>query len=408
MGSRAFVLIKRLLLAFLCGSLLTQWVKAEEAPIVQVRDVRIEYTFNVQLHMSVTFESEVPLAAAVLFLQQEEQSEIAVGPVEVNSKGNADFTYDIGHNPLQPFTMILYWFAVTSHNGQHLLTPKYQFFYKDNRFNWQTLEDDLFHVHWYKGDVIFAQEVLTVAQNGKARAQEFLPLDLPGEVDIYVYDNTQTLQSVLRLTTQKWVAGHAYPESGVILVSLPNGPEQRLEMERQIPHELMHLMLYQRTGKEYANLPMWLTEGLASVTELYPNPDYQIILEDAYRNDTLLPMSSLCVSFPNETAEALLAYAEAASFVRYLHTHHGTSGLEKLIHEYTVVSDCDQGIERALGASLAQMETRWKQEVFIRQKRGTEIESLIPWITLLLIVITAPLILSLLSLGQRKTKPMGG
>jgi hypothetical protein len=405
---RSLVVLGRLLLTLLCIQFHTRPAQADDSSAVQVTDVHIEYTFDVQLNMNVTFASEIPIVEAALFLQQDEQPEIGVGPVGVNSDGKAVFIHDLAQHPLRPFSTVLYWFAVTLQNGEHHFTPKYQFFYQDNRFDWQTIEGDIFRVHWYQGNVISAQEILSVAQKGRMRAQNLLSQDLTGMVDIYVYDNPQALQAALRLTAQKWVAGQAYPDVGVILVSLPDGPEKNLEMERQIPHELMHLMLFQKTGKNYVNLPLWLAEGLASVNELYPNPDYQIILEDAYQNERLLPLSSLCRSFPNETAEALLAYAESASFVRFLQIHYDSSGLEKLVLEYVATNNCEQGIEHALGASLTQMESRWKREVFSKQTRQNRTESLIPWLVLMMVVLAAPLILSIVLLRQKITKPVGG
>lgn len=397
-----------LFIALLCFSLYPERALAESVPTVQVTDVQIEYEFDTQLTIGATFTSESPITEAVLFLQQGEQPEIAIGPIKTISGSKAHFTYNLSQNPLRPFSLVFYWFAVTLENGQHQLTPKYQFFYLDNRFEWQTLEDDAFQVHWYQGDVIFAQEVLGVAQSGWHRVQEFLPLELPDEVNIYIYDSVQALQAALRLTTERWVAGHADPEMGVILVSLPVGPEQRLEMERQIPHELMHLMLYQKTGKAYANLPLWFTEGLASAAELYPNPDYQVLLEDAYRNNTLLPLSSLCRSFPNDTAGALLAYAEAASFVRFIYNHHQTSGLEKLVHEYMRGADCEQGVSRTLDASLDQLEARWKIEAFSGATHDRLLTTILPWVALLFVVLAAPLILSLALLRHKDAKLMGG
>ena len=75
-----------------------------------------------------------------------------------------------------------------------------------------------------------------------------------------------------------WVAGHANPDLGVVLVSIAPGENQSMEMERQIPHELAHVLLYRLTGPAYANLPNWLTEGIASQVEGYPNADYTQVL----------------------------------------------------------------------------------------------------------------------------------
>ena len=102
-------------------------------------------------------------------------------------------------------------------------------------------------------------------------------------------------------------------------------------MERQIPHEIMHILEYQITGTSYNQIPVWLLEGLASSAELYPNPDYQQVLEKAVDEDSLLPMSVLCQDFPRDLSGALLAYAQSNSFVRFLNQNFGTRDTLSLV-----------------------------------------------------------------------------
>jgi len=154
-----------------------------------------------------------------------------------------------------------------------------------------------------------------------------LLLPVPSGLDIYIYADSRTLQSALSPNSESWVAGHAEPDLGVIVVALPPGPDQRLLIQQRIPHELMHVLLYQSTDPGYANLPIWLSEGLASLVELYPNSDYQVLLENAVEKDSLIPMAALCPSFPRQASSALLSYAQAASFTRFLHNSYGTNRL---------------------------------------------------------------------------------
>ena len=69
-------------------------------------------------------------------------------------------------------------------------------------------------------------------------------------------------------------------------------------METLIPHELAHVMLYRNVGEGYASLPVWLSEGIASLAELYPNPDYDQALSIASQNGSLLSIEELCDTFP--------------------------------------------------------------------------------------------------------------
>jgi hypothetical protein len=189
-----------------------------------------------------------------------------------------------------------------------------------------------------------------------------------------------------------------------MVVSLPKGPEQRLEMERQIPHELMHIMLYQKVGPSYVNLPAWFNEGLSSIAELYPNPDYQVLLESAYEKGTLLPISSLCTSFPRDAAGAYLAYAESASFTRYLHEQYGSLPIDQLVRQYATGLDCERGIEVALGSSISQLERDWRRETLGEDPWLTALTNLAPWLLLLLAILAVPIVLVIVTL-RSKPKP---
>ena len=177
-------------------------------------------------------------------------------------------------------------------------------------------------------------------------------------MDIYAYASAKDMQEILQSIKKNWIGAHADPDLGVMVLSLPEGPEQRLEMERQIPHELMHILLYKMVGAGYVNLPAWLSEGLASVAELYPNPDYLVLLENAHNKGNLPSIISLCQSFPRDASGAFLAYAQSASFTRYLHQRFGSSGMERLVRQYADGLDCERGIRSGAWRSPGAARTR--------------------------------------------------
>jgi len=165
---------------------------------------------------------------------------------------------------------VVYWFEVALTNGQVLKSERSSLYYEDNRFNWSERASENFRVYWYEGDDAFARACWIVAALGLENIQKYLPLNLSEPVEIYAYTDAQEMRAALQTLSKSWVGAHTDPYLGVMVVSLPRGPEQRLEMERQIPHELMHLLLYQWLKNGYGNLPAWLNEGLASVADFTP------------------------------------------------------------------------------------------------------------------------------------------
>ena len=55
----------------------------------------------------------------------------------------------------------------------------------------------------------------------------------------------------------------------------------------------------------------------------------------------------------------MLAYAQSASLTRYIQARYGNQALQALLAAYADGLDCDAGVQRATGASLAELQTAW-------------------------------------------------
>ncbi|HLE52866.1 MAG TPA: peptidase MA family metallohydrolase [Anaerolineales bacterium] len=372
---------------------------------VEVLVEQPDYTFGQQIRFQATIQSAEPIVKVLVLTQTGDQADMLFIPASVDSQGKISAVLDLRQQPLRAFSNVDYWYHVTFQNGETATSPGYSFYLEDNRFQWDSLTSPPFVAHWYTGDITFAQEVLNIAQAGLKRAQEFLPPVLvPETVNLYIYDDAQQLQTALAHSTQNWVAGHADPNLSVILVSLPPGPEKQLEMERQIPHELMHVLLYYTNADAYAYLPAWYNEGLASMAELYPNPDYQVLLQSAFETGGLLPIASLCQSFPTDASNAMLAYAEAASFTRFISDRFGMTRLEGLMAYYAQGVDCQRGVEAVLDNDLEHLDGMWRQDTFAENLWRSALENLLPWFTLLVIVLAVPVALAISMLRRKPVR----
>ncbi len=97
-------------------------------------------------------------------------------------------------------------------------------------------------------------------------------------------------------------------------------------------------------------------------------------------------MASLCDSFPIDISGALLAYAEANSFTRYLYGQYGSSGLDKLVKGYADGLDCRRGVEVAFGSTLEQLEEQWLEETYGLNALHKAFGTLLPWFALFFLV----------------------
>jgi hypothetical protein len=163
----------------------------------------------------------------------------------------------------------------------------------------------------------------------------------------------------------------------------------------------MHILQYQVMGKDFTRQPVWLVEGMASLVELTPNPEYRSVLETRAGANTLLPIVSLCGAFPRDAGGAFQAYAQSQSFVRFLYTRYGATGLRTLINQYHNGLGCEEGFAAALGGSLSQAETYWKQEELGVNVGSLVLRNLAPYL-LIAFLMTVPALAAFLPFRSKR------
>lgn len=391
-----WILMSCLMLLSLCSFSVQ---RAHSQARVDILETNVFYTFGGQVTFWARFQSEIAPQSVQVFYKSYGDLDTLVGDAQVY-QDEIQYTLDLSSYPLRAFAEVEYYFGIYL-PSETVVSPTFSFYYEDNRFDWQSLQNDPFLVHWYSGDLAFGQMVLDVAQMGLLKAQTTLKLPTPEKVDIFVYASGAEMQSTLRLGGIRMVAGHASPDLGVMMVSLPSGPEQRMETERQVPHELMHILLYQRLGKDTAKLPTWLNEGLASYNEMLANPDYHMALKDAVETDSILPINMLCQNFPTDASNNYKAYAQSDSFVRYVYKDYGSAGLESLLNSFANGLDCEKGTEQALGKNLEQLERQWWAASLNQNVLLKALGVITPWVAILLVSLFAPVFLSVNNLSVK-------
>ena len=365
--------------------------QAEAQGGIEVSDVQVVYNFGEQITFQARIQSSIGITqASVLFRETNEQA-TRVEPLVLDQNGAGSFQYNAAQNILPPFSTIVFWFQATLADGSTQTSSIYDFRYNDNRFPWRDSTRNLITVHWYDGDDAFGQAALDSAQAGLSAIGQVIPLTLDAPLDVYVYSNADDLQGALFLGGKQWVGGHADPALGVVMVAIAPNPAQGIEMDTEIPHELAHVMLYRSLGEGYNRLPAWLNEGIASMVERYPKADYANALTLASQNNSLLPFTDLCASFPPDAGRAYLAYAQSQSFTRYLRDTYGTPGLTALAKAYTDGLDCELGATRAFGLPLTQLDTRWRESVLGQNVAGVALRNLAPYLLVMGMALVIPL-----------------
>ncbi len=371
---------------------------------IQVADLGISYLFGER----VTFQARLlnlrgTVKEAHLVFRSEGDAATRVFPVTIQADGATTFTYAFEQGPLRPFALVRYSYIVKLDDDRVVKTSEFSFPYLDNRFPWAERETDGARIHWHVGGESFGQAALDVARLGLKRTRELLLISPSAPIDVYIYASLVDLQKVFEMMGgPAWAGGHASPDLRVALVAIAPGPEQRLEMERKISHEVAHILTYDLARERYPRLPVWLREGIASRAELSVNPDYGRAVSMAFENNTLIPFGALCGSFPPDSGSAFLAYAQSEAFTRYFIEKYGQAGLLSLINAYSDGMGCEQGPTRPTGKTLSQLEADWESVAFGANPGLSALGNFTPYLVLLMVILIVPLANAFLYRGSHE------
>jgi len=346
-----------------------------------------EYTYGQSARFTATLPPGLAITEARFFLRVPRpglaDTEIIVPAL---GEGQAVVERDLRLKPFPPFAELTYWWTFTDADGNPHQTESVSFLYEDNRFVWQELHEGPFTVRWVAGTPEQMVEALDVAREATQKITAQLRIADPGDILFYIYPSTADLQAALRLTGNEWLAGMTLPEVGVVLLAIPPTEGASAQLQADLPHELTHQLLYRQLGDAgYAALPIWLSEGLASVFEQGADANRMATLQQAQEEGRLLPLADLCEPFYALDTERLrLAYAQSYSAVSYLQGVYGWSGIHALVQAYADGRECSAGMQHALGIGLPTFERQWR--AWLAQGGRTTTDGAQRWVAMRLAV----------------------
>ena len=359
------------------------------------------YMFANHMTFSASVTGDAPITQATVFFQSGSQtpSSQRVIPISAARAVTLTATIDLKKVTLTPFSTVSYWWEATDEAGQTARSETQTVAYVDNRFNWQETTTGPARVHWYQGDSGYGAAATAVAAGALPKIQQQIGVVPPSPIDIYLYASQDDLRSAVELAGREWLGGQARPELGVVLVAIPPGESAQLQMRRDIPHELTHLMTFVATTPNYPSVPRWLDEGLATLNEGEPDSTQALAVQEALANNKLIPLATLCGAFPTDASAALLAYGQSRNVVQHIIDEYGSTGIQALLAAYRDGATCEGGVERGLNTTLTGLELKWRASLQSSTAPANAITpsttSVVPWL-ILIAVIALPLIVLLL------------
>lgn len=260
--------------------------------------------------------------------------------------------------------------------GNEYETEPEKLTYHDDRFPWEQRSERGVTVYWYEGGDRFGDELIQTATRALDRLQLQIGATVEDPVKIYIYANTADMRSALQTNSVEWVGGQAMPSLGLIIGAV--APGNTSEIERIVPHELSHQVLHQATENPYGGMPLWFEEGMAVYNQETMDAMFPQLIERAARTDQLIALEALASSFPADTNQALLSYAQSHSMVVYIVDTYGVEALEALTDAFAEATPVDEAIPEVLGLTVDELDAQWREtlppaEVTLEQEGSREV-----------------------------------
>lgn len=260
---------------------------------------------------------------------------------------------------LPPGVDLRYRWRVVEADGDVAESPERTLRWEDTRFDWAPLAGARATVFAYNNDPAFNRAVLDSAEATIDRLGTEFGARPAWPIRIWVYASGQDLGGALAPNSEPWIAGAAHPWYGLILAVLPTG--DLAEVERVVPHEVSHLVLFAATRSPFGGAPGWFDEGLAVLAQGSGAEAYPSLVRRALSEERLPSIRSLNGEFPYDPDGAQLAYAQSLSVVTFVLERWGEAGISDSIAAFRDGLSVEEATRRALGVGLDELDRLWRE-----------------------------------------------
>lgn len=360
----ALVLLISLVLALtvgLAGLSITTPAAAQEQELI-VHDQTVEVEFPERIIFNVDIDAPEPVEQLELRYQPvfSEVSHAERPDFEPGSDISTSVELDLRTSYLPPGIDVQYRWIATLESGEQLETEQQQFFFNDNRYDWQELTEGPVSIYHYAGGPGFAELAMDVTHRTIDQFGSDFDVQMDDPINIILYESVSDFQGALPYNSSEWIGGFADPEQNLIVAGISPGDGAASEMGRMLTHEVVHLLVHQATLNPFNSAPRWLDEGLAVNYQEVQEDRFRQVLDAAVDEGRLIPLPALRSSFPSDSDLAVQSYAQSESVLQFLIEEYGHESIASVLEAYRGGVSHAEATEIGMGMTLEEIDEEWK------------------------------------------------
>lgn len=226
---------------------------------------------------------------------------------------------------------------------------------------WEVAESEHFLLRHQGHDLVWAQQILDLAEEAYERIVTDPDVQLPLPIEIKLYDDEEVFRGRVSLSLPDWVTARSEPGEAI---RLSLGDDADWMIQRAIGYQLVRLVLNSQ-GLESA----WLREGLATFETGRLRPlgahwaagEHMPLVQEAVRRHEELSLDALA-SFEDLTDDQLeLAHSQSWSMVAYIVERYGLDGVRRLVASTVDSGDVRRAFGDVLGTDAETLLEDWRE-----------------------------------------------
>jgi hypothetical protein len=224
-----------------------------------------------------------------------------------------------------------------------------------------------FSFYFHVRDERLMRSLIDQAEGWRREIVEDLGIAFEDRTKVYLAPSSREFQEIQpRGEIPSWSVAVAYPGLNLIIIKSPKAAKRRhIDLRKVFKHEFTHIAVGRAfKGKDKA--PRWLNEGLA----MYVSREWDLsrvsTMTRAVLTDSLIPLSEIIHSFPQEADRAELAYSESFYLISFLINRYGKKSFHRFIKVYSEGKGLKEALMEVYGIRLDRLEERWRNYLKLR------------------------------------------